>query len=185
MVNVDASIVLWPSRAKWLLVASSSLGMAVASASLLQKDGWIQAVAWLGVVLFGLCVVVCMVHLLPGASYLHVTPDGFTFRSLFKAHAFHFADVKEFAVWRSKPASPPTLAHKFLPRSAVTQKFVMFNFEDGARAAAGSPKLREMSVKLSGYEGALPDSYGRTHEELADLLNAYRAAARARQRAVG
>jgi hypothetical protein len=52
---------------------------------------------------------------------------------------------------------------------------VLFNY---APSAPGSARLRRLATALSGREGALPDCYGLSAEQLAALLNAYKEAAR-------
>jgi hypothetical protein len=47
---------------------------------------------------------------------------------------------------------------------------VMFNF---AASYTKTSSLRSFNASVFGYEGGLPDSYGLSHEELANLLNAY------------
>ena len=49
---------------------------------------------------------------------------------------------------------------------------VMFNY---AESYQHSPKLRAFNTELTGFEAAIPDSYGLRHEDLADLLNRYKA----------
>lgn len=38
-----------------------------------------------------------------------------------------------------------------------------------------TPKLRSFNTELTGFEAGIPDSYGLRHEDLADLLNRYKA----------
>ena len=99
----------------------------------------------LGLPVFGL-------HLHPKAAYLHLSTDGFTFCSLFRAHTVRWAHVQEFAVIEVAP----------------TTRMVAWNFTSDHPATG---RARGISKALSGYEAALPDTYGMKPQELADLLN--------------
>ena len=48
----------------------------------------------------------------------------------------------------------------------------MFNYVE---SYPRSPKLRSLNTALTGFEAAIPDSWGLAHEDLADLLNRYKA----------
>lgn len=50
-------------------------------------------------------------------------------------------------------------------------KMVVFDFN--AKATDGT-LAREMAKNMSGYEGALPDTYKKSAEELASLLNEWK-----------
>jgi hypothetical protein len=52
-------------------------------------------------------------------------------------------------------------------------KLVVFNFADGARKPGAAARW---SARISGHEGALPDTYRMTAEDLAAVLNRYRGA---------
>ncbi len=110
---------------------------------------------WFVAIVFGLGSIVFVVQLWPNSSYLLLEADGFTVRSLYRSHKYGWADVDYFAVTR-----------------IGVNKMVAFDFasdyEKGRRA-------RRMAVGISGYEGALPDRYGMRPEQLADLLNEWKA----------
>jgi hypothetical protein len=113
-----------------------------------------ESIGWLPALFFGLGVVVFGVILLPNCAYLRVSQDGFTVCSLFRAHSYRWSDVGPFTVDRIGP-----------------NRMVVFNFSDQYRAL---PLARKAASAITGYEGALPDSYGMSLEELACLLNEYR-----------
>jgi len=113
-----------------------------------------ELLGWFVAVVFGLCVLVFTVSLLPGANCLRVGPNGFTIRSLFRSHSYRWSDVRGFGVGR-----------------VGVKWMVVFDFTDEFQ---GTPRLRKISVALAGHEGALPDSYGMPLEALAELLNEYR-----------
>ena len=115
---------------------------------------------WLAIAFFGLCLSVSLICLPPKASYLRLTPDGFTMCSLFRAHTIRWEDVTVFGVGR-----------------VFTNKMVMFNYVESYQR---TPKLRWLNTELTGFEAGTPDSYGLRHEDLADLLNRYKAMREAR-----
>jgi len=54
----------------------------------------------------------------------------------------------------------------------VFTRMVMFNYVE---SYPRSHKLQSLNTALTGFEAAIPDSYGLAHEDLADLLNRYKA----------
>jgi hypothetical protein len=143
--------VLHPSVLKWFGIG---LFFFVISFFMIA-DG--RTVGWFCLVVFGLGLVIVGISVLPNASYLRLTPEGFTVCSLYRAHTLRWKDVAGFAVGG-------------LPLN----KMVMFNFSSSYQKPGGT--IRAINVGLAGYEGGLPDSYGLSHEALADLLNQYKAA---------
>lgn len=144
---------LRPSRLKWLGVGTICL-LFVVIGVLMIKDG--KSAGWLSVIFFGLGCVVTVVSMLPRATYLRLTPEGFTMCSMFRAHTFRWQDVTGFSVGR-----------------VALNKMVLFNY---APSYQKSPGLRSLNVGLVGYEAGLPDNYGLGHDALAALLNQYKAA---------
>ncbi len=98
----------------------------------------------LGLPLFGL-------QLHPRAAYLRLTAEGFTYSSLFRADSVRWTDVREFGV---------VVIHR--------QSLVAWNFAPGNERAG---KMRRFSQAFSGYEAALPNTYGVEPQELAEGLN--------------
>jgi len=146
------TILLRPKPTKWLAVAVGSFAFVLIGIWMVRSR---EIFGWLGIVVFGLCLSVSLICLLPQASYLRLTPDGFTICSLFRAHTIRWDDVASFGVGR-----------------IFTNKMVMFNY---AESYPHSPKLRSFNTQLTGFDAAIPDSYRLRHEDLADLLNRYKA----------
>lgn len=145
-------IMLRPRPIKWIGMALGSLAFSMIGIWMIRSG---ETFAWMIVVFFGLCLSVSLISMLPNATYLELTADGFTMCSMFRAHTFRWADVTGFGIGR-----------------VFSNKMVMFNFEPSYER---SPKLRSFNVELVGFEAALPDSYGLNHEDLAELLNSYKA----------
>jgi hypothetical protein len=146
-------VVLRPGRLKWA-------GLCLLFLLFTVMGVWLglggDRIGWACAVVFGLGILISVASMLPNASYLWLTDEGFTMRTLYRTHTFRWQDVTGFGVgW------------------VLTNKMVMFNFEPEYRR---TPRLRSLNVGLVGYEAGLPDNYGMTHEALADLLNEYKAA---------
>lgn len=150
-----AAVVLRPSPWKWLGVGAVCLLFMIGGAWMVRQGEWI---GWLCLAFFGAGLLVSAISLLSNANYLRLDSDGFTMCSLYRAHTYRWADVTGFGVGR-----------------ILTNKMVMFNFDPTYER---TPGLRSFNVNLVGYEAGLPDSYGLTHEALADLLNEYKNASR-------
>jgi hypothetical protein len=156
-VQWNQPLLLRPGRLKWLAVAAVSLAFVAESVHLMRSGAWI---AWPGTVFFGFGLLVSLAQLLPGASYLRLTQEGFTIRSLFRTDTIRWADVTGFRSGR-----------------ILLTKMVLFDFEGSYEGSyARSRTLRALNLKLFGAGTGLPDSYGMKHEDLAVLLNRYKAA---------
>ncbi len=147
-------VVLAPSRRKWLLVLGGCL-VFVAAGLWVVHDHPLSG--WLGVGFFGVGALVAAVMLLPGAGGLRLDSDGFEMTSLFRRHRSRWSEVGEFEVARVPPSR---------------QKMVVF---DDARTEHGA--LAKVNRKLVGRTGGLSDNYGLSHEDLAAVMNEWRARA--------
>src|SRR5262249_12631400 len=145
-------ILLRPKPTKWLLIALGSLAFVLIGIGMVRSR---EMLWWLGIVFFRLCLSVSLICVLPKASYPPLAPDGFTICSLFRAHTTRWEDVTGFGVGR-----------------VFANKMVMFNYVESYQR---SPRIRSFNTELTGFEAAIPDSYGLRHEELAALLNRYNA----------
>ncbi len=133
-----------------LLVISScfvALGIFLTSKDDLQ-------IGWLCVLFFGLGVLVALINLLPGCSYLDLTSDGMEIRSLYRKWFVRWTDVQEF-----------------FPASVANRPMICWNY---TQSFAGQRLGRKISSGLTGVEAALPDTYGMYAEDLANLLNDWR-----------
>ena len=147
------SVTLYPRK-------TTALGLVVVSAGFVVAGVWmIRAGIWLGLLpagFFGLGVLVGLVQLVPGSSYLRIDQAGFTFCSLFRKKSIPWSVVGEFFLVTIRQGGTDI------------RTMVAWNFSplyEGARQG------RRLSQAIAGCEGALPDTYGKTPEELVDLLN--------------
>lgn len=154
MTDDSDTLLLRPSRTKWLLLLAVSLAFTVGGAFMI-RDG--SAQGWFVLAFFGLCTLVAIALLLPSSAYLRLTRDGFEVRSLFRASLTRWADVGEFRAGR-----------------IGVNAMVVFNY---APSYARARTARAMASVLTGVEGALPDTYGYRVADLARLLNDWRSRA--------
>jgi len=122
------------------------------------SDGWPSG--WIVAGFFGLGVLASAATLLPNSCYLRIEPEGFEVRYLFRSWSLRWSQVSRFGVWRPVPVF-------------ACPEMVVFNLSDDE--AAGR-MTRHVAVGLSGWRGALPTVYSMAATDLAELLNAYRAA---------
>ena len=113
-------------------------------------------IAWLGGGFFGLCVLVALVSLLPGANHLRLDADGIELRSLFRVTRWGWRDVVRFG-----------------PTRVGLHTMVGIDFADHVDAAA---RMRRVNRGLTGFDGALPDTYGHKAAALAAKLEIWRQA---------
>jgi hypothetical protein len=111
---------------------------------------------WACAIFFGLGAAIFLLQLVPGASYLRLTSEGFVVCSLFrKTPVIRWSEVSDFRV------------------AAVSgRKMVVYDWY--AKPQRG---VRTLNRALVGATDGLPDTYGMKAQELADFLNAKRLAA--------
>ncbi|WP_238345815.1 hypothetical protein [Luteimonas saliphila] len=147
---------LRPSPAKWLaMVAISAVFVWIG----LRIMGTHPLIGWSSLVFFGLCGGLAVLNLLPGASCLVLDEDGFEIVSLFRRSRVRWTEVARFGETR-----------------VGLHRLVGFDFVDGH---AGSDRLRRVNRNLSGFQAALPDTYGLSARDLAARMDVRLAAHRA------
>ncbi len=146
IVNQD-TITLRTKPTKTLLYLFGSLLFVVIG--VLTFNGTL--IYWLGIGFFGLGSIVFALHLLPNASYLRLTSEGFTTCSLFRSHSYSWTEIENFAVGY-----------------ASRMKTVVYNYSSSYK---NQNALRKMNKGIFGFEAGFPDTYGMSAEELADLMN--------------
>jgi hypothetical protein len=153
-MSIDKQVITLPiklnaSRAKMFLLFAGAIVFVIIGLTLMKSG---SASEWGGVIFFGVCALVFLVCMLPGASSLLLTTDGFTMTSMYRASFTPWRSVASFGVTR-----------------VSGNRMVGFVYRDDAQV----PKLgRAISAGLSGgAEGALPDTYGMKAEALIDLMS--------------
>jgi hypothetical protein len=153
LLSGDRELVLHPRKL-------GNVAMLVVSAVFVAGGAWMiqsgEPMGWFVAIFFALGLVVFPILLLPGAAYLLINRDGFTFCSLYKKNSLRWSDVDQFFVLEMRTGG------------IRVNKMVVFNY------APDYPKWKRSRVivgELVGAEGGLPDTYGMKAEELAAFLN--------------
>jgi hypothetical protein len=147
----EVELILRPNRLKNALFTLLCAAFAAAGV-LMVRSG--EALGWLEIAFFGTGTVVFCALILPGSAYLRLEPAGFTVCSLFRTQATRWFEVEGFATTRISG-----------------RRMVGFNYSTFHQ---GQPRLRRLASAMSGYEAALPDTYGMKADSLAELMNQWR-----------
>jgi hypothetical protein len=150
-------LVLRPRRGKLVFLVVGGLTFVGTAIFMLKSppDFWWQSfVGWGGIVFFGLCAALGIMSLWPDATYLKLNDQGFTMCGMFRTRSYLWSEVGTFKV-----------------RRMVTQNMVALDFTENYRR---SPSLRKINTRVAGFEGALPNLYSRSPEELATTMNEWR-----------
>ncbi len=113
-----------------------------------------EMIGWPVSIFFGICCMVFIVVLLPNSFYLRISKNGFEVCSLFRS---------EFTAWDE--------VGRFESGYIGPSKMVVFNYSPGHRKYKAA---KSVAKTMTGFEGALPDTYGKSAEALAKLLNEWR-----------
>jgi len=149
----QSSVVLRPSKRKMILLMLVCLTFVAGGIYLVQE---VLPGGWFAVLFGGVGLVVFVIQIIPGASYLQLKRDGFEFCSFFrKSGLIRWGQVSEFGVW-------------LVPLSRT--EIVVFDYEGLSKRV-----FRDVNRRLMGASDGLPDSYGLKPQELADVMNAWRA----------
>ncbi len=148
------TMTLKPDRARWLMV-------------FLISAGFVAIAVWAGpgdpLLFYGaggfflLCAAVAAPLMFGVGSSLTLDREGFACRTLFRTFRRE---------WRECSA--------FYPVSTGIRKYVGFSTPQDE---AAHPKLAAANRAMIGASGMLPDNFGLSADELADLMNMYRARA--------
>lgn len=138
------------SRRKWVLMALVCLVLG-GSGLLAVRAG--ESLGWLPGIFFGGGLLVALVQLLPGSSYLRVGPEGIEWCALFRRRRLRWDDIEGFG---------------HFPRGG--QEFVGILYPRPPESFS-----EKASLGLVGFHEALPDTYGRKAADLAAILVACRA----------
>lgn len=148
---------LRPGRRRWTLVGLIGAAF-VALAVWLQVRNSINVGLLLAGVFFGVCLLVAVIQLKPGSSWLRITTEGLVVRNLGRVRTYRWEDIDGFRAY-----AVSTLY--------TYQRFVGWDACDDA--APGVQRSR-LSRRLAGVDDGLPDTYGEDADELAERLQRYR-----------
>ncbi|MES2708051.1 MAG: hypothetical protein V4726_15775 [Verrucomicrobiota bacterium] len=119
---------------------------------LMVRDG--RPIGYYCAGLFALGLLFSAIQLHPRGTFLRLDEKGFTFCALFRSHTVPWAVVQEFG----------------MPHVGVNRR-VAWNYTSGY---PDHKKSRSAVKSLSGFEAALPDTYGMKARDLAILLESWR-----------
>ena len=138
---------------------ATAIGLLLVSLFFFVGSIWIAQVAWIGYVFatfWAIGIVTGSIQLIPGSAYLKVDSKGLAICNLFRVHVIPWDDVEHFFVIVQKQ------------HGMTMNRFVGFNY---AATYDRAKTLRGLAQSLVNCEGMLPNTYGKTSEELADFLN--------------
>ena len=147
--STDDERILTASRTKWLaMLLFFAAGEAIFLLTLPN-----QPFAWFEIVFFGVGVIIAFVALLPGSTYLRLTPEGYEMRALFRTWKQSWQQIERFQAYR-KPTS--------------WRRYVGIIYDPSYK---GRRRARRLNRSLAGVDDALRDTYGLSADELANLMN--------------
>jgi hypothetical protein len=151
LARFPGPVALVPSRLKWVLILLGCAGFVAIAVLLMPKN---EAMTWLAIAFFGIGIAVALVMLMPGAGGMILDREGFTIVNLFRRNVILWTDATDFVA----DTIPMTV-----------KKTVLFNL-----ASAKSKMLGRLNVGLTGRNGAIPDTYGLSADDLANLMAQWR-----------
>lgn len=107
---------------------------------------------------FGLCLLVSIYMLIPGTIRLKIDRSGIEMKTLFKPMKLVWSDIDGFYVGKIQVGLSST-------------KMIGIQFSDSYKKLKTGRKL---SASLTGMEGALPNHFNKSAEELCEILNRYK-----------
>lgn len=146
------TLTLQPNRrTRWIFVIAFFIAIPCTT-FLALADIW---GAWIFIPIFILGMILALVDLLvPNASYLRLTSEGFTIRTTFRDQFYRWSDIESFGTVKTRRSN-----------------YVTFTFVPTFSRQTWSQKLTRNTV---GYDGNLPETYGMELQELADLMNKWK-----------
>ena len=154
--------ILRPRKGTWALVLLISAAF-VPIGFLMVRDpasSRERFLAYGGIVFFGLCAAVALIQFIPGSSFLRISSDGITVRSMWRTTFYRWSDIERFGV------AELSTGHR--------QLLVGLDFSASYPHRDRAQTVKRINRTLTGFEGALPDNYGRDCAELAAHLNQLR-----------
>lgn len=154
-MNDSNSIKLFPGRKKISFLLSVSLLFTVGGIWLIHEGQYFTGLFCSA--FFSLGIIVAIIQIIPNGSYLVLRNEGFEVCSLFKKYFEEWKNINEFGVITIN--SNDMIGYNYTPGY-------------GKKGVVG-----KMSKGLTGFEAALPDTYGLKAPELLLLMEKYRAKA--------
>jgi hypothetical protein len=157
-------VTLRPSRGRWFGVFAISIAFATASLWLLianptsiwtlVSDRANQIVGWIGLLFFAFGTTIAAIALLPGSGALTLNEEGFEAISLFRRFSVRWRDARRFEAAKH-------------PR--ISGKVVMFDHVNAPKHTSSW-----LNTTFMGHNACLPDTYGFSANNLANLMSEWR-----------
>jgi hypothetical protein len=144
-------VTLHPSRVKWLLVFTIGALFAVGGFWMIKTG---DGSGWFVLICFGLGALIAAAAMLPGAGGLTLDRDGFETTNLFRRHRTRWRDAAGF-----EAARIPRAHRKMVVYDDITQS---------------TKSIAKLNVGLVGRNSGLPDTYGHSADNLAQLMAQWR-----------
>jgi Bacterial PH domain len=132
-------------------------------------------VGWLGLIFFGLGSIVFLVNLVTRATQLRLDADGFTVRALYRSQSWRWSDIGEFSVGPVGRLRGRLSLPLFVATGTDVEgiKMVVWTYSP---SHSEPPNLRRrVQAALEGTSNdSLPDTFGMSASDLADLMNQWK-----------
>lgn len=158
---IKETIILKPKKIKTIGFLLLSCLFVVLAFSLLDEKPFIR---WISIVFFGLGVIIFIIQLLPGSTYLKLTHEGFEVKNLFRSNFTKWAEINAF---RIGIVPIDIYWNDFHFWWDWNKKMVLFDYKKTRKGNFNSKDVFD-------NQEALPDSYGMSVEELVQLMNEWK-----------
>ena len=162
MEPYDQDQILRPRKRKWALVLLASTSFVAIGLMMLRDPNENRVITHFFLGFFALCGGVSLVQFVPGSSFLQLTPEGFTVRTMWRTQSHRWSDIEQFGVAE-------------VISGYQRHKLVGFDFSAGYPREGMAQKMMDLNRRLSGFEASLPDNYGWKYAELVEHLNTLKA----------
>ncbi len=142
------SLTLYPKKSKIFGVLFLSSMFVAISVWMIKAE---ENFGWVGLVFFGLALLVGLLLLVTNRFYLRLTKEGFETRSIFKTRFTHWKEVDEFEV-----------------ASMNRSLLVVFNYSSLHQK---NTRSKQLSRDVAGFEASISAMYGNSPQEMAALMN--------------
>jgi hypothetical protein len=150
LVRFPGPVTLRASLKRWCLVFAGCALFAIGGKWMVSTG---QVMGWLPLIFFGIGAIIAAFAMLPGASALTLDGTGFEITNFYRRSRTRWQDAGDFVATR-------------IP--AARQRFVLFNNARSGR------RLARINTFISGRNAALPDTYGLSPDDLAQLMAQWR-----------
>lgn len=161
LARFPGPVTLYPSKMKMLLVWAICAGFTAGGIMLIPTD---PLTGWSACIFFSLGVIILPFVMLPHASALTLNEDGFDLIVLYRRGHLHWRDANDFAAENAHRLDECVAFDQIIPGVHPVMNKVM-----------------RLATMLTGHTGRLPDTYGLSADDLADLMIRWRERALAAQ----